>query len=302
MIRHFTVGICAYNEEENITRSIKSAYSQITNNNFRLKEVLVIASGCTDSTLVIVKKLIHIFPTLRLIEEKDRLGKASAVNKIIKFAKSRIIILQGADVVPAKNCFNLLLAHTKNKEVGMVGGKIVPQDDINTFLGYANHLKWKLHHDINVKYPERPKLGELIVFKKIFLRIPPKTAVDEASIEPLVKLQGYKTVYESEAIIYNTGPKTLREYLSQRRRIFAGHYETKVKYGYEVITFGTFSTIPIFLSSLKMSLKDFILSFMVAGLEIIARFAGYSDIKFKLRNHTIWKSITTSKNITFPKP
>jgi len=182
----------------------------------------------------------------------------------------------------------------------MVGGKVVPLDDPSTFFGYINNLKWKLHHNISIKFSERPKLGELILFRKIFSRIPPKTAVDEASIEPIIKLQGYRTVYEPRAIIYNQGPKTLREYLSQRRRIYAGHYENKIKYGYEVITFSSFTTIPVFLSSLEYKPKEFLYAFAMAFLELIARLTGYLDIRYHLRDHTVWKSITSSKEVIIP--
>jgi len=177
----------------------------------------------------------------------------------------------------------------------MVGGRVLPLDNPNTFCGFSNQLKWKLHHEINIKYSERPKLGELIAFKKIFNRIPPNTAVDEASIEPLIRLQDYKTCYVPKALVYNYGPQNLRELLSQRRRIFAGHYETKVHYGYEVITFSTFGIIPIFLSQLNY--RNFTFSILTALFEFIARVFGYADIKFKLRNHTAWKIVKTSKDL-----
>lgn len=300
MLTQFSVGICAFNEEKNIIRSIKSALRQQIPNNSRLTEVIVVASGCTDLTVPKVQRLTKKISIIKLIVEKNRLGKASAVNQIIKNAKSNIIILQGADVIPASKCYSYLLQHTTKKDIGMVGGKIIPLDNPSTFFGYINHLKWKLHHNISIKFSERPKLGELILFRKIFSRIPPKTAVDEASIEPIIKLQGYRTVYEPNAVIYNQGPKILREYLSQRRRIYAGHYENKIKYGYEVITFSSFTTIPVFLSSLEYKPKELLYSFAMALLEIIARLSGYLDIKFHLRDHTIWKAIASSKNVDIP--
>ena len=297
-IKYFSVGICAFNEEKNILRSIKYSLKQTIPDNFKLKEIIIVASGCTDNTVPKIRSVLSKHPKIiKLIEEKNRLGKASAVNKIIQNSKSNLIMLQGADTVPAANCYLNFLNHMNKKNVGMVGGRIVPTDNKGSFLGYANHLKWELHHLINLKYPERPKMGELILFKKIFTRIPPQTAVDEASIEPLIKLQGFNTVYEPKSVVYNSGPKTLREYLSQRRRIFAGHYDTKISYGYEVITFSSFSALPVFISAMGKNPREIVFSILVAVFEIIARFFGYLDIRFKLRSHTVWKTISSSKTI-----
>src|SRR5258708_38145197 len=63
----------------------------------------------------------------------------------------------------------------------------------------------------------------MIAFRKIFERIPYHTAVDEASIEPVIRGQGYKAAYVPGAIVHNKGPETLKDFLSQRRRIYPGH-------------------------------------------------------------------------------
>lgn len=291
----FSIGICAHNEEKNIGKLIRSIQRQSLKNQFTLKEIIVIASGCTDKTVDIIEKARKINSKIKITIQKKREGKAKAVNLFIKSAKTKFLILQSADTIIDKYCYYFLLNRLKDKKVGMVGGKIIPTDNPNSLCGYANHLKWELHHLVNIKFPERPKVGELIAFKKIFTRIPPNTAVDEASIEPLIKLQDYKVIYEPKAIVYNSGPKTIRELLSQRRRIFAGHYETKLHYGYEVITFSNFLVLPIFMSTLKPELKNLIYSFLTVLFEITARFFGYLDVRFKLRNHTVWKIAKTTK-------
>ena len=179
----------------------------------------------------------------------------------------------------------------------MVGARIVPMDDEDTFCGYSNIFRWKLHHLINIKYPERPKVGELVAFKKLFSRIPPKTAADEASIEPLIKLQDYQVRYVPDAIVFNMGPSNLRELLSRRRSIYAGHYLEKVNYGYEVITFSTFTVIPVFLSAIPGRPKELYYALLSAFVELTARIFGYLDIKYKIRDQSIWKIAKTTKKL-----
>lgn len=297
----FSVGICAYNEGKNIGKSIRTIFKQKLKPYQVLKELVVIASGCTDNTVSITERYSKRYPKIKLIIEKNRLGKASAVNKFLKNTRSKLLILQGADLLPDKNCYQIVLDELIKKNIGMVGCRVVPLDDPDTFCGFSNNFRWHLHHLINIKYPERPKVGELVAFKKIFTRIPPKTATDEASIEPLIKLQDYQVKYLPNAIVYNLGPQTLRELLSRRRSIYAGHFDIKVNYGYEVITFSTFTVIPVFLSALTFKPKDLVYAMATALLEIIARIFGYLDIKYKLRDQSIWKIAKTSKSLKMSK-
>ncbi len=294
---YFSVGTCAYNEAKNIGNFLENIRNQKLGNKFRLKEIIVVASGCTDDTEKIVKKYRKKDSRIRLITQKKREGKAVAVNIFLQNAKPNLLFLQSADTLPAQTCYKLLLKELIKSDVGLVAGKIIPKDDKRSLIGFANNLKWELHHKINLEYPQRPKAGELIAFKRIFEQIPPETAVDEASIEPLIHLQGFKIKYVPKAIVYNQGPKTLREYLSGRRRIYAGHYVTKKKYAYEIITLNSLRIIPVFLKNIKLNPNYILYSFATAFLEFFARTVGYFDVKFKLRDHTIWKVAQSSKEV-----
>jgi cellulose synthase/poly-beta-1,6-N-acetylglucosamine synthase-like glycosyltransferase len=293
----FSVGICAFNEGENIDNLLNSIVNQSLPKKYHLKEIIVVASGCTDKTEKIVRDSAKKHRKIILISQKQRRGKAVAVNLFLSKVRSNLLILQSADTIADKNCYRYLLNELVKPEVGLAAGQIIPLDTKNSFLGYANHLKWRLHHLINLKFPQRPKVGELIAFKKVFAQIPPETAVDEASVEPLIHLQGFKIVYVPKAIIYNHGPQRLREYLSGRRRIYAGHFVTKKKYAYEVITFNPRRFIPIFFSDLKFEPKSLLFAFLTVTLEILARFVGYLDIQLNLRDHTIWKIAGSSKKL-----
>ena len=56
------IGICAYNESQNIERCIRSIYEQDTRN-VNVKEVLVVSSGSTDGTDDIVRGLMDEYLT-----------------------------------------------------------------------------------------------------------------------------------------------------------------------------------------------------------------------------------------------
>src|SRR5204863_6446333 len=126
-----------------------------------------------------------------------------------------------------------LLRHFEDPTVGMVGGHPTPVNSETTFLGHAVHLQWRLHDRIA---RETPKLGEIVAFRNVVPSIPLDTPVDEISIQALVEQLGYRLVYEPQAIVYNRGPTTVRDFLRQRRRIYAGHLRVADQQGYSAPT------------------------------------------------------------------
>lgn len=64
-----TVGICAYNEEDNIERSIRSVYEQDTDG-IMINQVIVVSSGSTDRTDEIARSMLPEYDNLKLLSQK----------------------------------------------------------------------------------------------------------------------------------------------------------------------------------------------------------------------------------------
>lgn len=47
--------------------------------------------------------------------------------------------------------------------------------------------------------------------------------MDEAFVEAIVVERGMRVQYAPDAIVYNTGPDTIKDFVKQRRRNHAGH-------------------------------------------------------------------------------
>src|ERR1700674_3188491 len=129
-----SIGIMAYNEEANIARTLESVLAQ-TGPSISINEVIVVASGCTDRTVPIVTSLAEQEPRIRLCVQENREGKASAINLFLKQATSPVVVLIGADVIPETSAIEFLCAPFKDPTIGMVGGRPVPVNDPNTFMG-----------------------------------------------------------------------------------------------------------------------------------------------------------------------
>jgi cellulose synthase/poly-beta-1,6-N-acetylglucosamine synthase-like glycosyltransferase len=293
----FSVGICAYNEEGNIGRIIESILGQRLDKRFILCEIIVVSSASTDKTDEIVKEWRVRDKRIRLLVEKKRRGKSSAVNKFIRQAKNRYLVLASADLLLERDCLLVLLNQLKKRKVGLTAPRIKPVNKRIGLVGEAVYWQWILHHKINLQFPERPKVGELVAFKKIFKQIPPSSPVDEASIEPLIHFQGYGVKYCPEAVVYNKGPETAQDFLRQRRRIYAGHSALRSRYGYTVVTYSNFRVLGTLLANLDWRPKRLLLALGVICLEAMGRGVGWLDYRFKIRDHRVWKIAASTKKL-----
>ena len=99
--------------------------------------------------------------------------------------------------------------------------------------------------------------------------------------------------------VYNKGPVTVRDFLKQRRRIYAGHLKVLQQQNYEA---STMKVTPI--ARQLIACRHFALStpkqiMWTAGaifLEGYARVQGYFDYRSK-REHHIWQAVASTKDL-----
>jgi cellulose synthase/poly-beta-1,6-N-acetylglucosamine synthase-like glycosyltransferase len=286
----------AYNEAANIGRLLETLRAQRTAT-VSIAEIIVVASGCTDETESIASVQSSRDPRIRLVVQARREGKASAINEFLRQTRENVVVLCSADLLPAPDAIEQLVAPFKDADLGMSCARPVPVNDPETFMGFAAHMLWNLHHQINLV---NFKAGEMIALRKIFERIPYHTAVDEASIEPVIRGQGYSALYVPAALVYNRGPETVRDFLSQRRRIYAGHLAVRDLLGYSVSTMSGRRVLGMLLRNLDLHPRPFAWTWGVAAIEVYARFLGFCDHK-KRRDHTVWEIAKTTKEVTLRK-
>ncbi len=291
---HCCIGIMAYNEQANIGQLLDALLVQKTKT-VSIEEIIVVASGCTDRTEAIVKESAAQDCRIQLLHQPQREGKASAVNLLLKNTQQEVVVLQSADTLPTPGTIEALVSPFADPQVGMVGGRPVPTNSPHSFMGYGVHLLWNLHHRVAL---QRPKMGELIAFRHIFRQIPYDSAVDEASIEPLVIGQGMQLLYAPEAIVYNKGPETIQDFLKQRRRIFAGHLYVKDTVGYQVSTMNGGRIAWLLLKNFKLNWRSLLWGVTIVALEIFARLSGAYDYIIWKRKPFAWAISETTKDLT----
>ncbi len=289
----YSVGVMAYNEEANIGRTLEAILGQ-TQHKTALTEIIVVASGCTDNTVGVVQAMMASETRIQLVIQPQREGKASAINLFLQRARSPIFVMVGADIIPEHDTLEQLCTHFLDTHVGMVGAHPVPVNDQETFVGHAVHLLWLLHDRMARR---SPKLGEVVAFRNTVASIPTDTAVDEISIQAAISAQHLSLVYEPEALVYNKGPMTIRDFLKQRRRIHAGHLKIREQERYEAPTMSVFPILQeLFISApyTVNSPKQLVWTLGTIGLEGLARLQGQYDVMRK-RSHHVWQAVASTK-------
>jgi poly-beta-1,6-N-acetyl-D-glucosamine synthase len=287
-----TIGVMAHNEETTIVPVLHALLSQRLHD-CTISEILVIASGCTDRTVERAREVAARHPLVSVEVEPERSGKAAAINHLIARARGELIVLVGADTLPDPTAIEQLTAPFADPKVGMTGARVVPLNDPRTFMGFTVQMLWHIHHRLALRWP---KLGELVAFRNVVQQLPSDTATDEVALEALLSSQGFRLVYTPDAIVYNYGPETLRDFFIQRRRIFAGHLNIALDYNYVASSM----SLKNLLSLTKRVLTrypDLIPKMIaVALLELAARGLGTLDVLTK-RHQFIWQTARTTKQL-----
>src|SRR5919199_2542961 len=286
-----SVGVMAYNEAANIATAIETILRQRLTVG-HVAELIVVASGCTDATVPIVTAIARDDARVRLLVQDQREGKASAINLFLGAARAPLLLMVGADVLVKEGTIEALLRHFGDPSVGMVGGHPLPVNDEGSFLGHTVHLLWRVHDRVA---RTAPKLGEVVAWRNVVPRIPLDTAVDEISIQALITQLGYRLVYEPRAIVYNRGPASVRDFLRQRRRIYAGHLPVRQQQGYVA---STMSVRRIGRALLALdpftSPRATCWTLGAVGLEALARVLGHYDYRHN-RPHHVWEMVASTK-------
>lgn len=286
-----SLGVIAYNEAGNITALLESLCAQKLRL-ARIAEIIVVSSASTDGTDELVEEFSRHHSQVRLIRQPSREGKSSAINLFLAAARAGILAVISGDVVPAADAIEKLVAPFADPRVGATGGRPLPENDPRTFTGYAVQLLWRLHHRMALL---SPKLGEMIVFRRLMDSIPTDSAVDEASIEAIVRRAGLKLRYIPEAVIHNQGPRTLRDFVKQRRRIQNGHLWLARQEGYKVASQDGRILLWVLLRELAEHPLQAPKTLAVMAVEAYARLLGSYDYKIKGKNPFAWDIAHSAK-------
>lgn len=303
-----SIGICAYNEEQNIGKLLENLLTE--QELPQDSEIIVVCSGCTDLTPEIVRQFAEKDERVKLIIEEDRRGKASAVNKILEIYIGDYLFLIPGDVIPAKSSLPYMMKKiSSDPRIGVVGGSPIPTNIEDGFSGYLSHLMWRIHNR-TLKYLNDLNLtnhasGELMVLRRgIVEKIPIDIVNDDAYIAVKASLKGSLVKYCDEAKVYIKAPTNIADYIRQRRRVVYGHNRVKQltkKYSHtleNMMLQDPGKTIHILKAEIREHPRDTLKLLMAILVEALVNALAITDSILK-KEHTVWTIAKSTKKIGF---
>ncbi|HKM09110.1 MAG TPA: glycosyltransferase [Candidatus Methanomethylophilaceae archaeon] len=289
-----SIGICAYNEEGNIERSIRSLYEQ-EEDGFEIADVIVISSGSTDRTDDIVTELLPEFKNLRFLPQDNREGKNSAINYFLDNKEAPIAVLLNADNVfsDERSLANLIRPFSDPK-VGIVGGHPIPTNMDDSIACFASNLLWSMHHHLSLVCP---KIGELVAFRDIGTRLPKKSQSDEDILRMKLEEAGYIGAYAPDAVIFNRGPETVSDFIKQRTRVNIGELYMKKVYGYDIPTWDKRLLIGALSDTIRGTGLHPVKMTAAITMEIYSRLKASWYVRCDKGDMSLWDPIATTKDL-----
>ncbi|MEA3254686.1 MAG: glycosyltransferase [Candidatus Altiarchaeota archaeon] len=224
-----SIVIPTWNEEN----TIKGKIEDTLNLNYpRNKlEIIVIDSGSTDKTIDIVKE----YRDIKLIQEKERRGKANALNTVFRHCNGEIVVISDADCRLQKDVLKVSMPYFADSRVGALTGEqiiinvdenIVPE--VESAYRHYYHLANNAESILDSTFPFN---GEFSAFrKKLIEKIHPDSVADDTELALRIRKKGYRVIFIPEAKYLEYAPSEIKERTKQKYRRAQGLIQVMLRF------------------------------------------------------------------------
>lgn len=218
--------IPVYNEQQVISRKIKNILS-LQYPKQRIK--IWVGSDCSDDT---TENIVEQFQKdgVRLYRASVRSGKTGILNKIVPLVDAEIVLFTDADILFHQDSIRHIVKHFADPSVGGVAGhtkhvglsqNINEEGKYRSYEAYQKMLESKLHSTISA-------FGSFYAIRKsLFIPFPKNTYSNDDVIMPMqIIRQGYRMIFEPEAISEEVVNENVSIEFQRRIRIGAGNFQS----------------------------------------------------------------------------
>jgi len=214
-----TVVIAAYNEAASIGETVRNKLD--LSYPAEKLNVIVVSDQSDDGTDEIVTAIGD--PRVTLLRQTERAGKTAALNLAMKQVDSEIIVFSDANSLYRADTLNNLLAPLADPAVGYVTGRMVYRapDGSLTGEGCSAYMTYE-----NALRSVENQLGSIVgvdggvdaLRRSLFTELRPDQLPD--FVQPLhVIQQGYRVVYEPQALLYEDALADAEDEFRMRVRV-----------------------------------------------------------------------------------
>ncbi|MFQ5560501.1 MAG: glycosyltransferase, partial [Nitrospinota bacterium] len=264
-----TLLVCAFNEEKVIREKIENMLS-LDYPEGKLN-FAVASDGSDDRTASIVTE--YGDPRLQFFDYPVRRGKVSVISDTLPKLSGEIIVLSDANTMFQEDAVQTLVRSFHDPDVGGVSSDVILLNEGTTY-GESESAYYKYERWIQ---KSEAKIGSIIgadggmygIRKSLFLPPSPNIILDDFVISMNVVNQGYRLVYDEQAVACEQSNTTWKEEFSRKSRVIAGAVQV-LKQGEGIPALGFSTPFFCFVSHklLRWMVPFFMLLFFVTNVRV----------------------------------
>lgn len=285
--------VLAHNEVTSVERTVRSVLNQAWSTPEQLQRLIIVSTASTDGTDEIVSRLAHDCPRVQFLTLPRLRGKVFDVNEGVAASTAALLVIMDADIVLSNSCIPLLLEPLKD---GAAIGMTVPARAVTNprkgVLNRIGHLAAELQNATR-----QPKAGQIIAVRREYALVDERVAVDDAYQEWAVLRAGLRIQRVADATAYAVAPTTARDYIKQRRRVFAQYLGLERLTSYRPVTRSWRSLLGSLHRTNTVACDHRLDVVVVASvIEFTARVLGAIDHFILRRSYSTWQPALSTKN------
>ena len=221
-----SVVLAVHNGEALLPRKIEHLLGLDYHN---IKEIVIVSDGSTDGTAELLTRRRH--PRLTAVILDEHCGKAVAINA--GMAKTTAEVILFVDIRPeiAPGAIRRLVSNFADPKVGCVAGELILRkechDSASAAVGgiYWRYEKWIRTCESICGSPVGVYGGFYAIRRELAVPQPAGIILDDM-FQPLsIIRQGYRSVLDAHAYVYDTWPTKIEEEFQRKVRTLAGNFQ-----------------------------------------------------------------------------
>ena len=194
-----------------------------------IKEIIIVSDGSTDGTSEELAR--QQSSRIKTIVLEEHGGKAVAVNAGVAAATGDVVLF--VDIRPeiAVGAIQQMIANFADPKVGCVGGELILRQDghdaTSEAVGglYWRYEQWIRNCEATFDSPVGVYGGFYAIRRALFVPMPAGLILDDM-FQPLsIIRQGYRSVLDHRACVYDTWPKRVEGEFHRKVRTLAGNFQ-----------------------------------------------------------------------------